>query len=1235
MPLDSGQLQGLIADSKNFVPPSQTVQQPQPEPDKPLWKDLVDTVSNWYEGAKQGNAEVDRRDQQLDSMIVKNPDGTPQVDGNGNVVYEPGITDNDFNYALGQRNKATTTYNNDTTMPVLQFAPPVMAYNLAKQVDDQIGDKSAATQLMLGPATYAYNATFKPAVDIASNLDEFKQKWQQHPAAALAEGTMAALQAAVPLLGAKALVRGEPVKGAIKSEDVAKPVEDQVPQSQPAVMGEPRNPIAEAEAQDYQTVLAPQEIPATIGEIGTPRPIDLGAAEASDRANIETQTPTPQSQLQPIVAKWNDGQLFDTAEQMKGTPASNVMRDELAARGIIPGDIPIGGDDWNIYKDIAREQGLEKQAQDMSSLQDQRQGLADTLNKVGQQKWDEADTNVGSHGGIIFNDKLNFRDDFPQNKLYSGLDPTRGKFDDLSVGDVARNFINQDVKPAINQNAGYIKEAYRDVVDAVNPTAMSDRAQITADKLRQMMGWRANETERLSNQWEGIRKQLNKLTDSENIRNIDMFEEGGMHNDAKINKFMGELHDQFAKRWQELQQLGVAQGDGIQNYLRHLYKDNKGAEDFFRNMPRNLQGTNGFLKPREFVSYKQARVAANLEPVSKNLAELGMLGIRQLDRYIMATRMVKDLETQGIAHRGRVDIPPGYTLVNEHAGGNNLYLPHDAAAVINNYLSPGLQGKGWYQMFRSAGNSMLQARLSLSAFHATFTSGEAVMSHVENGLYKMMHGDILEGAKDVGNGLVNPIGVAVNNFRTGNKLRNELLKPGSEGYRYAELARAAKDAGMRTSQGSEYATQFTDKMISAWNNNNPIGAVLRVPFAGIEQLARPIMEYLVPRQKLGVFAKLAEYDLAKNPYATEAERLRTLQKIQATVDDRLGQMVYDNVFANKTAKDLAQISVQSVGWNGGSWRQIGGGLYDTGKAIKNGVTGSPVDISHRMTYIMALPLVTGFWGSVVTYLMTGHGPQSAKDFFFPPDGGTDKDGRPSRLSLPTYMKDVYHYANNFTETASGKLHPLLGMIYQLSKNKDFYGKEIYHPDDNMFLKGVDTLKHFAQGYEPYSVSGTMKNLGEGKSIGKSVLPLVGLTPAPGDVNKTAAERMMMEYSMSRRPEGSKTQEEADKSDLHRKLIRDVQQNNGNPTQSIQQALQSKQISPQTARELVNMGKLTPSQRSFSPLPMDEAIKVYGTMTDDERSQVSKQMNQKYQNWIKSSSADERARLMPLIQQIKK
>jgi hypothetical protein len=288
-----------------------------------------------------------------------------------------------------------------------------------------------------------------------------------------------------------------------------------------------------------------------------------------------------------------------------------------------------------------------------------------------------------------------------------------------------------------------------------------------------------------------------------------------------------------------------------------------------------------------------------------------------------------------------------------------------------------------------------------------------------------------------------------------------------------------------------------------------------------------------------------------------------------------------------------------------------------------------------MAYIASMTAVTAWWGAVATYLVTGKAPQTMKDYFYPPDGGTDKDGRPSRFSLPTYMKDVYHYYNNFGETVGNKLHPLAGMTLELLKNRDFFGKEIYNKDDDLFKTGFNILKYIGSGFMPYSITGMKKNLENGQGVVKSLLPMIGITPAPGDVNKTKAERLMMEYAQARRPEGTRTQADADKADFHRQIVKDVQMNGGKPTRSLYDALKNKQLSPKQAQDIVKMGKLPPVQRSFEPLTVDQAVKVMQTANPEEKKQLTSLFNKKVQNWLPKSTPEERDKLLPLIKSIKK
>src|SRR5204862_1290930 len=135
------------------------------------------------------------------------------------------------------------------------------------------------------------------------------------------------------------------------------------------------------------------------------------------------------------------------------------------------------------------------------------------------------------------------------------------------------------------------------------------------------------------------------------------------------------------------------------------------------------------------------------------------------------------------------------------------------------------------------------------------------------------------------------------------------------------------------------------------------------------------MEHIVPLQKLGVFGDLARFELERMPpEATLTERRAVLVKAWDSVDNRMGQLVYDNLFWSKTFKDLAMASVRSVGWNIGTIRELGGGMLDVATEGSKALRGKPAELTHRAAYVMALPITVGMYGALYQYLRTGEGP---------------------------------------------------------------------------------------------------------------------------------------------------------------------------------------------------------------------------------------------------------------------
>src|SRR5207244_2485700 len=126
---------------------------------------------------------------------------------------------------------------------------------------------------------------------------------------------------------------------------------------------------------------------------------------------------------------------------------------------------------------------------------------------------------------------------------------------------------------------------------------------------------------------------------------------------------------------------------------------------------------------------------------------------------------------------------------------------------------------------------------------------------------------------------------------------------------------------------------------------------------------------------------------------------------------------------------------------------------------RTGIADNPV-VTHRMAYVVGLPLIVGALGSMYQYLMTGEGPKDIQDAFMPRTGRKKPDGTDERVMLPTYMKDIAPLAiagkrgfiplvSRAVSMAENKLHPTLTMIGQMLHNQDYYGNQIRNIDDGL------------------------------------------------------------------------------------------------------------------------------------------------------------------------------------------
>lgn len=722
-------------------------------------------------------------------------------------------------------------------------------------------------------------------------------------------------------------------------------------------------------------------------------------------------------------------------------------------------------------------------------------------------------------------------------------------------------------KPPVVDSAGKPKSPLLDSIQKIfAPAARGDAAELQAGIMRANFGEMARVREVALEKLKKTAAAFDKMPVAENIKFIDAMERGTKLEDPKLAQAAKDLRTLLDDKRDQVKALGKGQLENFnENYFPHMWKDTDAAAALYARRP--LTGSGSFLKQRtiplttdglrwraydaegEFVrsfdTEAEAKMAAGIEgrvgapltPFTTNPVEMALLKAREMDKYVYGQRVfgeMKDADLARFVPFGS-DAAPGWTKINDKVARvfqptdegmvvrGDYYAPDEAATLINNHLSPGLQGNAFFDAWRGVGSAMNSLQLGLSLFHVGFTTMDSMVSKVALGMKQVSRGDVLEGAGNVAQGL-NPAQPFINIYKGDRLLRAYLGKLDDPDL--APIVDAIQQAGGRVKMDDFYRNTAVNTFKQALRGSRYIDAAKSFLPTVLDRIGAPIFEELVPRQKLGVFFDMAKDWLEKNPDSDVAGKRAGLGKLWDSVDNRMGQLVYDNVFWNHALKDGLMATVRSVGWNLGTFRELGGGLLDIKDIPRN------KGFSDRTAYVVALPLVAAIYGSVLHYANTGEAPETLKDAFYPKTGRTRPDGSADRVSLPTYMKDVFAYGEdvkNFTQygadptqTLKNKAHPLIATIGQMLSNQDYFGGAIRNPADPAMRQVMDEAAYLVQQIEPFSLRNYMqqaKDKGEEPSaLGYLTSPsMVGVAPAPGYMTKSAEQLESAQVSRMREP----------------------------------------------------------------------------------------------------------------------
>lgn len=747
---------------------------------------------------------------------------------------------------------------------------------------------------------------------------------------------------------------------------------------------------------------------------------------------------------------------------------------------------------------------------------------------------------------------------------------------------------------------------------------------------------------------------------------------------AALRPVAKNVRQMFDERWDAIDKLtgGSGSRDQIEgllnyrdNYLPHLFADppEKVREVFgaLENVGgKQLQASTKFFRKKLFDDMTEAIEKGGLTPKYNNPADMILAGLRNEDRYILGQTVAKTAKDEGLfkffrpgEHAdGWSDIDDRIAQVKQFSPSEKGLIergswkaPDGAALVINRFLSPGLRGEkgiagGLGNINRSFVSEANAFRVGFSAFHFLFETINHAAENVGEGVFRTiggaLHGDatqIGKGIKQIGRGAIAPIDVW-RAYTHGGKLQRALIQPGSQGAEWDRGVQMVLKGGGRF--GRETAA-FTDGMLNGLKDIGQLENASNLTKA-VKLTSKPLMDYFVPRVKLGAFLNIArgqmESAMARSGgVLSEADERAILQGAWDHVDHVFGQMTRDNQFMSNAMKDAMHVAIAFPGWQ-----------YGTIAAVKNAATGAAKALTGRgptPTEKMALQygvglLATHMWiNSILNYAMTGEPPKSLHDLFQARDGGKDQYGNPTRINAPDYMRTLISAGKHPVRWAENVVNLPFQWAEEAINNRDYNGNEIYNPQDSLYLQIGQVAKHYARDVLPFSIQNVQQAKQE-QGVGslRKSLSYAGISPVAREFRQTKAENMMDDILGAQRiPQTPEEQE-------HNQLAADLRKN-VKAGDKITGADMGDQFSANDIKHALHSAVTPAFQSRFSqliPLYGDSAhvaqgfknaLQVYAASTPEEKKMAGPILLQKFQKQHKQLSPADLQQMMPVLQQI--
>lgn len=619
----------------------------------------------------------------------------------------------------------------------------------------------------------------------------------------------------------------------------------------------------------------------------------------------------------------------------------------------------------------------------------------------------------------------------------------------------------------------------------------------------------------------------------------------------------------------------------------------------------------------------------------------------------------RDLQGEAALSLTRKDVPGPMVRAGEWVVEENV------ARLIDNFL-----GEDWFRHNKITGdlgrsllgikNMVTAWRLGFSLFHAMYVTSES---------YGSQAGLNLRMAANPGNAAGLPANIArfamtpIDAAKLGKNIQEYIADPdtfvttahGMDFIRqYPDAARLVDllfDSGAKVGMHEDYRIDGIHRYLEARANGSPFEAAWRAIPAGMEVLQGPLFQTYIPRLKLATYFKemsqslVEQHDRLMRGEVTEQQIGR---KVWRSVENRFGEMNFDNFFWDRGFKSALQFLFRSITWKVGNlsegWAALAGQAEELGQGRKLGRR--PI-LNQSTAWLVGMALMTAAQSAVIQKTQAGTFPSTLKDVVFPqinPDDPTE------RIAVPSMMKDYFHLAYAYQKSFSKESRqiPFVPSDYIQSSvsddltgalewynNRDFFGNQVYNPDDTYLRNLWDGLNHMVSIVPgstgaPISWQQAAKAYADGDSLIMTAAKGLGaVSSAPKYVTRDPLEEYLYDKGQEN-PTPTRTTQEAQDARKINQVVKQLQKEPRDQQKTtVRGMLTTGDLAPADVEKIVKKLTATPHSAAFKKLDLASALRAYELADTAERQELRPEMLTKVSNNLSDMSDQDRARLVAL------